>query len=153
MSLFTPDIAPIDIVVVTSIQGLGQGLFFVPMSTATFATLTQNLRGEGTAMFSLVRNVGGSIGVAILVSQLVSMKQSGHAALAEKIGPYSEALRHTPLPHAWNFAEAAGAMSLNAELTRQATMLAYIHDFQLVAVAMMLAVPLVLLMKKPQPAR
>src|SRR3546814_11035441 len=135
MSLFTPDIAPIDIVVATSIQGLGMGLFFVPMSTATFATLTQNLRGEGTAMFSLVRNVGGSNGVAILVSQLVSMKQSGHAALAEKIGPYSEALRHTPLPPPWNFAEAAGAMSLNAELTRQETMLASNHEFPLDAAA------------------
>src|SRR3546814_14194792 len=85
------------------------------MSTATFATLTQNLRGDGTAMFSLMRNIGGSIGVAILVSQFVNMKRSSHAVLAEGIGPYSETLHHMPLPDAWSLTGAAGAMSLNAE--------------------------------------
>src|SRR3546814_4131370 len=59
--------------------------------------------------------IGGSIGVAILVSQFVNMKRSSHAVLAEGIGPYSETLHHMPLPDAWSLTGAAGAMSLNAE--------------------------------------
>jgi len=46
------------------IQGFGTGIAFVPLSAVTFATLTGAMRNEGTAMFSLARNLGSSIGIA-----------------------------------------------------------------------------------------
>ena len=48
------------------IQGFGLGLVWVPLSTVAFTTLPANLRNEGTALFSLLRNVGSSIGISVV---------------------------------------------------------------------------------------
>ncbi len=65
MTLFNTDIGSWDIVRTGIIQGLGLGFIFVPLSTITFATLAPRYRNEGTALFSLVRNIGSSIGISV----------------------------------------------------------------------------------------
>ncbi len=60
-----------DIVWPGVIQGLGLGLVFVPLSAATFATLTPQMRAEGTAFYSLIRNIGSSIGISMVQTLLV----------------------------------------------------------------------------------
>ena len=60
------------IIAVTVIQGLGLGLVFVPLSTAAFATLPAHLRTDGTAILTLVRNIGSSVGIPLVISTLVS---------------------------------------------------------------------------------
>ena len=58
------------------IQGLGFGLIFVPLSTVTFATLPPEWRTEATGLFSLMRNIGSSIGISVVVSLLSSNTQA-----------------------------------------------------------------------------
>jgi DHA2 family multidrug resistance protein len=58
---------------------------FVPLSAATFATLSPAMRAEGTAIYSLIRNIGSSIGIALVQTLLVRNTQIMHAALAAKI--------------------------------------------------------------------
>lgn len=50
------------------IQGIGLGLSFVPLTIITFATLDPNYRLEATSLFTLVRNIGSSIGISIVAT-------------------------------------------------------------------------------------
>src|SRR5271167_1967841 len=65
MSGWTPDISAWSLSVTTLIQGCGLGFVFIPLQVIAFATLPAELRTDGTALFSLMRNVGGAIGISI----------------------------------------------------------------------------------------
>ena len=75
------------------IQGFGLGLVWVPLSTVAFTTLPANLRNEGTALFSLLRNVGSSIGISVVGFLLTQNIQRLHSSLAQDITPYNAAGR------------------------------------------------------------
>ncbi|HVT34642.1 MAG TPA: MDR family MFS transporter, partial [Nevskiaceae bacterium] len=78
-------------------QGLGTGIAYVPMAALTFATLDPGLRNEGTALFSLTRNIGSSIGISTVAALLTRNTQIVHSTLAEHVSPYGLALRHPQL--------------------------------------------------------
>ena len=65
------------------VQGFGLGLVFVPLSTVAFTTLPVHLRTEGTAVLTLVRNIGSSVGISMVIAQLTSTTARMHANLAE----------------------------------------------------------------------
>jgi DHA2 family multidrug resistance protein len=132
------------------LQGFGLGFVFTPLSTVTFSTLPRNILTQGTAIFSLMRNVGGSIGISIVEALLTENTQTVHSRLVEGLRP-DNPLVHT-LPAPWSLTAPAGIAALNAEATRQAAMVAYIDDFKLMMLIVILASPLLLLLKKP-PAR
>ena len=90
---FTNMTPPSTIISVTVIQGLGLGLVFVPLSTAAFATLPAALRTDGTAILTLVRNIGSSVGIPVVVATLVNSTSVMHAQLAEHITPFNAALQ------------------------------------------------------------
>ncbi len=129
-------------------QGLGTSMCFVPLTTVAFANLAPGLRNEGTAMFSLMRNLGSSIGISAVQAALVHNTQVVHSTLAEHISPYNLAARDPAL--AAQLSSHAGTAALNAALTGQASMVAYIDDFKLMLIATLAAVPLLLLVR---PAR
>ena len=127
------------------LQGCGVGLIYVPLATAAFATLTPALRNEGTAMFSLIRNIGSSIGISAVTTLLTRNTQIMHATLGEHVNRFSPLLR-AQLP--------AGAPSLHtlagldATVTGQAAMIAYNDDFKLMMVLALAAMPLVVLLRR-----
>ncbi len=62
------------------------GFVFVPLSAATFATLSPEMRAQGTAIFSLVRNIGSSIGISMVQAHPGAQHgEIAHAALVERI--------------------------------------------------------------------
>jgi MFS transporter, DHA2 family, multidrug resistance protein len=134
------------------VQGVGLGFIFVPLSALTFATLPAELRTEAAGVFSLMRNVGGSIGISIVETFLSRNLQINHAALARHVTPYAPALHFPEIAKYWSLHSAAGLASLDAEVTRQASMIAYIDDFKLMMIVTLLAVPLVMLLRKPRRA-
>src|SRR5690606_35213919 len=67
MTLFTAEVSVAQIVYTGVVQGVGLGFIFVPLTTVAFSTLDPALRNEGTAMFSLIRNMGSSIGISLFV--------------------------------------------------------------------------------------
>ena len=73
------------------IQGLGMGMVFVPLSTVAFITLTR-YRTDATSLFSLVRNLGSSIGVSVVAALMVRNTQVNHGELAAFISPYNHNL-------------------------------------------------------------
>ncbi|WP_372784963.1 MDR family MFS transporter [Phenylobacterium sp.] len=132
------------------IQGLGVGLLFVPLSTLAFATIPPHLRPEGSSVYTLVRNLGSSVGISIMNALVVSNTQTMHASLASKIDP-SDAVVRATLPRMLDPSTTAGITSLNGEITRQASMVAYVDDFRLMFIITIACMPMLLLMRKPRP--
>jgi DHA2 family multidrug resistance protein len=149
MAGYTLDTAPWTIVRTGFVQGCGFGLIFVPLSTVTFATLPPPLRTEATAIFSLMRNIGSSIGISIAISLLASNTQVMHASLAAHITPFNPQLIAPGIGAFWNPWTAPGLAALNAEVTRQATVVAYADDYLLMLWLTLLALPMLLLMRRP----
>jgi MFS transporter, DHA2 family, multidrug resistance protein len=141
----------------TVLQGFGLGLVWVPLSVVSFATLPVHLRTEASAFSSLVRNVGGSLGISIGENVLVTNFQTNHAWIAEHASPYNPMLLLPNIQRSWNLHTLNGLATLNAEITRQAEMIAYIDVFKLLMVLTVAIIPLLLLLRdnrspKPGPA-
>ncbi|HEY0266337.1 MAG TPA: hypothetical protein VGC16_06260, partial [Rhizomicrobium sp.] len=133
-------------------QGLGVGLVYVPLSTVAFTTLPGTLRNEGTAFFNLLRNVGSSIGISVVEFLLTQNTQRLHAGMVEHITPYN-ATSSTALTSAHlSTGSLRGLEALNATITNQATMIAYIDDFQLMMVLTLATIPFLFIIKKVRPA-
>jgi len=108
---------------------------------------------QGTAIFSLMRNIGGSIGISIVVALLSENTQTVHSRLIENLRPDNPLAQAPFLAPPYSLSAPSGIAALNAEVTRQAQMVAYIDDFQLMMVIILVAAPLLLLLRKPRPAR
>ena len=89
MTGFTPQMDSSPIIITGVIQGLGLGLVFVPLSTVAFATLEPRFRTDAASLFSLVRNIGSSIGISIVSVLLTRNIQVNHAELSAGMTPFN----------------------------------------------------------------
>ena len=151
MSTFTPDVDYGTVLFAICMQGFGFGMLSTTATAAAYMTLSRELRPDGTAFLSLARRVGASIGVSFLVSQFLRYTQANRAALNENISLYNERLRVQPLPEGWNLTDPTGLSALQQEVIRQAQFLAYLDDFRLLALLVVLITPFVFLMKVSGP--
>jgi DHA2 family multidrug resistance protein len=136
------------------VQGVGLGLVWVPISTVAFSTLPAAMRNEGTALFNLIRNIGSSVGISVVVFLLTQNTQRLHASLAEHITPYNAVSNPAANAAHVDIGTAKGLAGLNAMITDQAAMIAYIDDFRLMMVMTLVTIPLLLLIRgvKPEPS-
>jgi DHA2 family multidrug resistance protein len=144
MSGFTTDIDTWAVVWTGVGQGFGLGFIFVPISVLMFATIGPALRTEAAAINALLRNLGGSVGIAILVAMVSQNIQANRSDLAGYINPFNLNL---PLIQ-------GGASTLamwDAELTKQATLIAYLNDFRAMTWFMLATIPMLLLLRRPAP--
>jgi DHA2 family multidrug resistance protein len=130
------------------VQGLGIGLVFIPLNATAFATLPPDLRTDGSSLLNLTRNIGSSVGISVAMTLLARNTQKVHSTLAEHITPaVSSMFDLSSISQFAGYGDAATAM-VNAEVTRQAAMVAYIDDFYLMMWLSLLSVPLVFFMRK-----
>ena len=137
-------------------QGVGFSLLFVALSTAALATIPKPRMTAAAGLYNVVRQVMGSVGIAVAATELVRSQARYHDALAEHVTIYSVATQE------WLKAVTAGMMRagsdaytasqralslLDFDVTRQATALAYNHVLLLVAVLFLVSLPLVLLVR------
>jgi DHA2 family multidrug resistance protein len=153
MTQFNTDVGTSEIIWTGVVQGIGLGFIFVPLSTIAFSTLAARYRNEGTAMFSLIRNIGSSVGISIVMTVLGHEIQSSHAALSENITPFRDAFQAPGVPTLWSWSTELGRVALDAEVTRQAVTIAYLNDFRFMMYLSMLALPLLLLLRSPRRAK
>jgi MFS transporter, DHA2 family, multidrug resistance protein len=132
------------------LQGLGLGFVFTPLSIVTFSTLKRHLLTQGTAIFSLMRNIGGSIGISIVEALLDQNTQTVHSRLIEHLRPDNPLVQTPRFGALYSLTTPAGVAALNAEVTRQAAMVAYIDDFLLMMALVVVSLPLILLLRKPR---
>ena len=132
------------------VQGFGLGCTFVPLNTIALSNLPRHILTQGTALRSLMRNLGGSIGIAVLEALLTENTQIVHSRLVEQLRPDNPLARAPYLAAPYSLTTPPGIAALNAEVTRQAAMVAYINDF---ALMMMIAIGSVFLLLLIRPSR
>jgi DHA2 family multidrug resistance protein len=134
------------------VQGLAMGFVYVPMSAIGFATLPGRLRVEGTTVYNIVRNIGSSVGISVMTALLTQNAQRFHANLAAHVRPDNPMMQAPYLPPAMDITTPQGLQALNGMITKQATFIAYLNDFWLMAIVMLVLIPGLLLMRKPEKA-
>ncbi|HEV2187574.1 MAG TPA: DHA2 family efflux MFS transporter permease subunit [Stellaceae bacterium] len=143
---------PQPIIVTGLIQGFGLGCTFVPLNIMALSTLPRHIMTQATAIRSLMRNLGGSVGISILIATLTENTQTIHSRLIETLRP-DNPLLHTPVfGPAYSLTAPNGIAALNAEVTRQAAMIAYINDFKMMMLMALCSLPLLLLLRDKQRA-
>lgn len=133
------------------VQGLGLGLVFVTMQSLAFATLVPRLRTAAASLLNLARNIGGSVGIALVGAQLVRNTQIAHADMASNI---TASTIPTADPNLFARLGQHGDVALaiiDAEINRQALFIAYLDDFKLMMILTFAALPLIFLMRKARP--
>jgi MFS transporter, DHA2 family, multidrug resistance protein len=143
---FSPDTATHTVVWVSMLQGYGLGLVFVPLNTVSLSSLKPHLLTQGTAMWTLIRNLGGSIGVSVVIANLTNKTVLMHARLAESVTPFNQALAD-PSAAMLDPNTDMGRALLEQIMTQQATIIAYNNDFKLMMAMTLLAFPLILLIR------
>jgi DHA2 family multidrug resistance protein len=144
MSGWSLDVSARDVILLGLLQGSSIGFINVPLTTNAFTTLDEDLRTEASGFYNLMRNIGSAAGISITSAILVRSAQVNHGYLAEFMTPF----RETPMPP--GLSGTAGLAALNANLTLQATMIAYINVFMILAVLCLLILPVVLFLHVPR---
>jgi len=140
------------------IQGASLAMLFVPLTTATMDPIPKQEMGNATSMFNLMRNIGGSVGIATATSYLFRRQQLHIHLLAEHVNPYSSQAR--TMASSLQYAMMAhGADPVTAQrqsygaiwgmVARQAAMASFVDTFLAMAIVFLLVLPLLFLMKKP----
>jgi DHA2 family multidrug resistance protein len=141
------------------IQGVGMSLTFVPLTTVAMDQISRERMGNATSLFNLMRNIGGSVGIATTGTLLVRHNQATTAMLGAHVTPYDPSSQ-AMIMQMRNAFMAAGADSTTATnrayaaifgmVQRQATMVSFVGIFQLLGFLFIALVPLVLLMRRPK---
>ncbi len=141
------------------IQGVGMSLLFVPLTTVAMDPIPREKMGNATSLFNLMRNIGGSIGIATTGTLLARHNQSMTSLFGSNVTPY-DAKSQTMFAQLRAGFMAAGADATTATnrayaalfgmVQRQATMVSFVGIFQLLGILFVALIPLVLLMKRPR---
>jgi DHA2 family multidrug resistance protein len=136
------------------IAGFALGFIFVPLTTLTVGTLRNEQIGGATGLYNLMRNIGGSFGIAITTTLVARATQRSQALLVGNLSPENplyqdrlHALTAALSPRLGADAGEGAIAILYKELVRQAALIAYVDSFRLIAVLCLLCVPLVLLFR------
>ena len=152
MTGWTPDVSRMTIIGVGIIQGIGLGFLFVPLSVVTLSTLPPERRTQGTSLFTLTRNLGSSVGISAVTSLLTQNTQANHADIAAHVTAVNRVFENPAIAKFWNPMTDAGRAALDALITQQAQVIAYIDDFKLLMIVTLAAIPLIFIFKKPSGA-
>jgi MFS transporter, DHA2 family, multidrug resistance protein len=159
MQRFSLDAAYRDFVWPRVVLGIGLAMTFVPLTTVTLSTIAKEEMGNATGIFSLLRNIGGSVGIAISATLLSRYSQFYQTSLAAHVNPYNPVVQ-SRIAQLKSASMARGMDAVAADkgaiaiiygmVRRQAAMLAYNRIFFVVGLAFLVIIPLLLLLKKPQ---
>ena len=152
MTAWTPEVSQWTIVSVGFIQGAGLGFLFVPLTTMAFSTLPPQMRGDGTGLYNLSRNIGSSVGISLVTALITENVQRNHESIAAYVTPFNHAFSNPAVMEHLNPLTATGRAALDGVITLQATIIAYMDDFKLLMLLSLGAMPLVLLLRKPRAA-
>jgi DHA2 family multidrug resistance protein len=141
------------------LQGLGLSAIFVPLTTISMDRIPRERMGNATSLFNLMRNLGGSIGIAVTGSMLSRQQQAYVNILGANVDAYSsttqaafEAARNGFLARGADITTATQRAygALFGSVQQQASMVSFVLVFRLLGVIFLLLLPLILLMKRPR---
>jgi DHA2 family multidrug resistance protein len=127
------------------LYGFGAGTVSISISSVAFSTLPTHLRTEGAAVSTLIRNLGGSVGIAVIQTLMIRGTFTMQTRLAEHITPYVDNQHGQSSLHS-----VGGLISMHGRVLAQASMLAYNNIFKLLLVLALLCIPFAYFFSKPQ---
>lgn len=130
------------------LQGLGMGLVFIPLQVSAFATLSPALRTDGSSLLNLFRSLGASAGIAWMTVLLARNIQTAHEDLGGNITAATDSIIDFSTVDRYQALGDTAMTLIDAEVNRQAAMIAYIDDFWLMMWITLAAAPLAMLMRK-----
>ncbi|MFI4983381.1 MAG: MFS transporter, partial [Nevskiales bacterium] len=149
MSTWTPDVSATWLVTVMMVQGVAMGWIWNPVTIIAFTSLPAHLRGDATALQSLVRNVGSAIGISVTSFTLARSVQASHAGLTADLTPFNRLLQgHWSVPRMLGPATTHGAELLDQMVNRQALIIAYNNDFRMMSFVVIPALLMLLLLRR-----
>jgi DHA2 family multidrug resistance protein len=114
----------------------------------TLGTLPPEQRTEGAGLYNLSRNIGSSVGISVVTSLLTENTQANHADIVAHVTAVNRVFESPTIAQFWNPFTDAGRAALDAMITRQAQIIAYIDDFKLLMIATLVVIPLLIVFKK-----
>jgi len=138
------------------LQGFSMGFIFVPLTTLAVGRLRNEQMGNATAIFNLVRNVGGSIGISAWTTYLVRSAQRNQAVMVAHLTPYDPAYQYYVASLRAGLSLLTGAVRAQQQaqaaiygiLLQQSALLAFVHTYRWLVIAVLACVPAALLLKK-----
>ncbi len=139
------------------VLGVGMGFFFIPLTTLTMSGIKKEEMGNATAIYNLLRNLGGSFGVAFVTTTLSRRAQFHQFRLVEHLTPFDTAYQMASnqtkqiLEYRGvgsSISEYGGLNAIYEQFIRQASMMSFNDAFYLTSIIMICILPLVLLMKR-----
>jgi len=136
-------------------QGCGLALIFVPLTTVTMSPIHREKIGNASSLFNLMRNIGGSFGIAVTTTLLARGEQYHFNALGSHVTSYDPTTRQKleeltrifgSIPR---LSELKGLAAIQGMVMQQASLLSFIEVFRLLAFLFLLMLPLLLIMKRP----
>jgi DHA2 family multidrug resistance protein len=143
-------------------QGLAMGLIFVPLTTISMSLISREEMGNATSLFNLMRNLGGSVGIAVIATMLSRNTQSQYNILGTHVSAFDartrmllEQMRGAFISGGMDFSTAGRAAyaALSGMVSQQAVMVAFVQLFRILALVFAVVIPLVFIMRKPKPGR
>ena len=132
------------------VQGIGMGLVFIPLNTLAFATLAPHLRTDASSLLNLFRLIGSSTGISIMTALFARNIQVSHSDLTSQMQSNATSLVDVTTVDRYQIVGDGVFRLLDAEVNRQAAMIAYLDDFQMMLWMTLLMLPLILLIRKRQ---
>lgn len=128
------------------LQGLAVGLIWTPIVTTAFRTLQADLRPEGISLLHLMRSIGSSFFISVVVAELVRTAAANYSRMTEFVTPYNKALEMPSVRGEWTTDSLVGLSAIAKEISRQAAMLGYLNAFGMYTIVSLAAIPLVLML-------
>ncbi len=148
MTGWTPDVSEREIIVTGLLQGAGSGVLFVPLSAVTLSTLAPKDRPDGASVFSLSRSLGSSIGISAFTALLTTNTEVNHADISANVTAVNRAFQDPSIAQFLTPLTAAGRAALDALVTQQAQIIAYIDDYKVLLIATLALFGLLVIFKK-----
>jgi DHA2 family multidrug resistance protein len=148
MTGWTPDVSQTTLMINGVVQGAGLGFLFVPLSAVTLGTLPSQQRTEGAGLYNLSRNIGSSVGISVVMTLLTQNTQANHADIVQHVTAVNRMFENPAIAQFWNPATDGGRAALDAMITRQAQIIAYIDDFKLLMIATLVVIPLLIVFRQ-----
>ena len=141
------DFRPEDVALANFLHGLATGAVWAPLNMLTLSRLNPEHQAQGFAVFYLNFDIGSAVGTAAVVGLHARHTQINYTVLAEQVTQYRELVRVPPLSGLWSLSEASGVAALEAEVTRQATMIAFNNSFLVITGVLVALFPLIFLFR------
>jgi MFS transporter, DHA2 family, multidrug resistance protein len=150
MSRWNLDVSNASIMFIGVVQGAGQGLITVPLTTVALSTLAPEHRAEGAGVFNLARSMGSSVGISVVNSLFTYYVQVNHADISTGITAFNRVFAAPHVAALWGPSTVRGSAALDAVVNQQAQVIAYNNDYKFLMFATLATLPLLFILRAPK---